>query len=116
MLSHPAPSVDPTGSQSVMAPSDISATPSRRDTARRRTCLQVLPALVTGGVERGAVDMAIAQVAAGWRAIVASAGGAMVRELTRAGAEHITLPLDTKNPLGVRRNTKLLCDVIEREK
>jgi glycosyltransferase involved in cell wall biosynthesis len=98
-----------------MAPSEVATMPTRRETVRRRTCLQVLPALVTGGVERGAVDMAIAQAAAGWRAIVASAGGPMVRELTRAGAEHIVLPLDTKNPISIRRNTKLLCELIERE-
>ena len=56
---------------------------------RSRTCLQVVPALVTGGVERGTVDMAAAQVKAGWRALVVSAGGPMVRELDRAGAEHL---------------------------
>jgi glycosyltransferase involved in cell wall biosynthesis len=99
-----------------MAPSEVATMPAKRDTTRRRTCLQVLPALVTGGVERGAVDMAIAQAAAGWRAIVASAGGPMVRELTRAGAEHVTLPLDTKNPIAIRNNTKLLSELIEREK
>jgi glycosyltransferase involved in cell wall biosynthesis len=81
----------------------------------RRTCLQVLPALVQGGVERGAIDMAAAQVAAGWRAIVASAGGPLVRELTRAGAEHVTLPLDTKNPLAIRRNIQRLSELIRTE-
>ncbi|TAK98030.1 MAG: glycosyltransferase [Rhodospirillaceae bacterium] len=89
--------------------------PSRRETSHRRTCLQVLPALVTGGVERGAVDMAIAQAAAGWRALVVSAGGGMVRELARAGAEHMTLPLDTKNPVAIRRNANLLAELIRRE-
>ena len=68
------------------------------------TVLQVLPNLVTGGVERGAVDIAAALTAAGWKAVVASAGGPMVRELERAGAMHVTLPLATKNPLGIRRN------------
>lgn len=82
------------------------------DEPHRRTCLQVLPTLVQGGVERGTIDMAAAQVAAGWRAIVASAGGPLVRELTRAGAEHIALPIDTKNPLKMHRNVALLRDVI----
>jgi glycosyltransferase involved in cell wall biosynthesis len=83
--------------------------------AHRRTCLQVLPALVTGGVERGTVDMAAAQVAAGWRALVISAGGGMVRELIRAGAEHVTLPLETKNPIVIRRNAGRIADLIRRE-
>jgi glycosyltransferase involved in cell wall biosynthesis len=75
--------------------------------------LQVLPALVTGGVERGTVDIAASLVAAGWRAIVASSGGPMVRELERAGAEHVTLPLDSKNPLRIRRNIKPLVELIQ---
>ena len=40
-----------------------------------RTVLQVLPALVSGGVERGTLEIAEALVGAGWRALVASAGG-----------------------------------------
>ena len=74
--------------------------------------LQVLPALVTGGVERGTVDMATALVEAGWVPLVASEGGPMVRELTRVGAEHITLPLASKNPLVIRKNATLLADII----
>ena len=74
--------------------------------------LQVLPRLETGGVERGTVDIAVAIMRAGWRAIVVSAGGPMVRELDRAGAKHITLPLDSKNPLVIRRNIDRLADVI----
>jgi glycosyltransferase involved in cell wall biosynthesis len=74
--------------------------------------LQVLPSLVTGGVERGTVEIAQALTAAGWRAVVASAGGPMVREIARAGAEHVQLPLDSKNPLVVRANAKRLQDLI----
>ena len=66
---------------------------------RPPTVLQVLPELVTGGVERGTVDIAGAIVGGGGRAIVASAGGAMAHELTRFGAEHTTLPVQSKNPL-----------------
>jgi len=77
-----------------------------------RTCLQVLPSLIAGGVERGTIDVAQALVNAGWTALVASAGGPMVRELERVGATHIALPLKTKNPLAIRRNIDLLADVI----
>ncbi len=79
------------------------------------TILQVLPALETGGVERSAVQIAGAVVRAGWRSLVASAGGAMVRELERSGARHIQLPLDTKNPFAIRRNIERLVRVIEAE-
>ncbi|WP_123691265.1 glycosyltransferase family 4 protein [Allostella humosa] len=79
-----------------------------------RTVLQLLPALHVGGVERGTVDVALALRAAGWRAVVASAGGPLVAELERAGAVHVTLPLDSKNPLTIRANSRRLVEVIDR--
>jgi len=74
--------------------------------------LQVLPALDTGGVERGTVDVAAAVHDAGWRSIVASNGGPMVREVLRGGAAHIQLPVHTKNVLAMRRNVARLVKVI----
>jgi hypothetical protein len=74
--------------------------------------LQVLPSLNGGGVERGTVDVAAAIVQAGWRAIVVSAGGPMVRELLRAGATHIALPVDSRSPFARGRNTRLLMEVV----
>ncbi len=86
--------------------------PPRFAAAAGPTVLQVLPALQTGGVERGTCDMAAALMDAGWRAVVASAGGPMVRELERAGAVHVSLPLDTKNPVAVWRNAARLADLV----
>jgi glycosyltransferase involved in cell wall biosynthesis len=80
--------------------------------ARVPVIMQVLPALVTGGVERGAVDVAAATVKAGWRSIVVSEGGPMVREVERAGATHVTLPVASKNPFTMRRNVTRLAEVI----
>lgn len=82
----------------------------------KKTVLQVLPSLVSGGVERGTIDVAAALVRAGWRALVVSQGGPLVRELDRAGAEHIALPLNTKNPKHVKENIARIADVIRREK
>ena len=82
------------------------------DVKRRPTVLQVLPALVAGGVERGTVDVAAALAAAGWRSLVASAGGPMTRELERAGATHFTLPLASKNPFVMRANVGRLAALI----
>ena len=48
--------------------------------------LQVLPHMGAGGLVRGAIDAAAAQVGAGWVALVASEGGNGVRELERLGA------------------------------
>lgn len=65
------------------------------------TVLQVLPRLGAGGVERGTVDLARHLVQQGWRALVASEGGALEPDLARAGGLHLTLPLATKNPVGL---------------
>ena len=78
--------------------------------------LQVLPALVSGGVERGTVEIAAALKAVGWRALVASAGGPLVEQLRALGAEHFTLPLDRKSPLSLWQSAKALERLIRREK
>ena len=74
--------------------------------------LQLLPALETGGVERGAVDMAAALVEAGGTALVGSSGGHMVREVQRGGGTHLTLPVDSKNPIIMRTNVGRLGRII----
>ena len=79
----------------------------------RGTVLQVLPALETGGVERGTVEIARALTTAGWGAVVASTGGGLVADVQRAGATHVTLPLASKNPFTIHANIKRLVDVIE---
>ena len=74
--------------------------------------MQVLPALETGGVERGAVEMVQAIVRAGGSALVASAGGRMVAAVERAGGTHITLKLSSKNPARIWRNAARLAFLI----
>jgi len=86
------------------------------DHAGRRlpVVLQVLPGLVTGGAERGCIDVAVALAASGARTLVASSGGPMVRELDRVGVEHVRLPLDSKNPWVIYGNAGRLADLIVR--
>jgi glycosyltransferase involved in cell wall biosynthesis len=74
--------------------------------------LQVVPALEGGGVERGTVDVAAAVVRAGGRATVVSSGGPMVRELDRAGAVHVELPVDSKNALTMWANAGRLARLV----
>ena len=78
--------------------------------------LQVLPALETGGVERGTVEITEALVAAGWGAVVASAGGRLVKAVERAGGRHVTLPLASRNPLTIWRNIARLKALIAAER
>ena len=74
--------------------------------------LQIVPRLSIGGVERGTVDIATALREAGARSLVVSSGGEMVRELERAGVEHITLPSDTKNPVTMAANARRLARIV----
>jgi glycosyltransferase involved in cell wall biosynthesis len=76
--------------------------------AKAPVVMQVLPRLETGGAERGTVDVAAALVAAGGKSIVVSGGGPMVRELERAGAKHIVLPVFSKNPATMWTNVRRL--------
>jgi len=84
----------------------------RGERARHPVVLQVLPALEAGGVERGTVEITAAIVEAGGTALVASAGGRMVREIERAGGTHLQLPLRGKSPWTIWRNAGRLARLI----
>lgn len=60
------------------------------------TVIQILPALNSGGVERGTTEIANALVKAGHRSIVISGGGRLVTQLEQEGTTHITLPIGEK--------------------
>jgi glycosyltransferase involved in cell wall biosynthesis len=69
------------------------------------TVLQVLPRLNAGGVERGTVEITDALSKTGFRAIVASEGGSLVPSVTHAGGTHFVMPLSSKSPLTIYRNS-----------
>jgi glycosyltransferase involved in cell wall biosynthesis len=78
---------------------------------RKLTVVQILPALESGGVERGTLEVAGVLVQAGHRSIVISAGGRLVEALTAAGSEHISLPVGRKSLLTllqIRRLRRIL--------
>lgn len=82
-----------------------------------RTILQVIPHLSAGGAERTTIEVAEALKAAGAKALVASVGGRLEGELSRAGAELIRIDrLATKNPLGVYGNASILAKIIAKYK
>lgn len=59
--------------------------------------IQIVPELVSGGVERGTVEMAHHLVAQGHQSLVISGGGRMVTELSRPGSRHLTMPVGRKS-------------------
>jgi glycosyltransferase involved in cell wall biosynthesis len=60
--------------------------------------LQVLPALDSGGVERGTLEIAEALVRNGHESWVLSAGGRLVAPLEAAGSRHMAWDLGKKSP------------------
>ncbi|MGP1308919.1 MAG: glycosyltransferase family 4 protein [Phycisphaerales bacterium] len=76
--------------------------------ARRLTIVQCVPALRGGGVERGTLEISRAIVARGHRSVVISAGGRMVEQLVREGAEHVEWPIGKKSLGALRLVRRLL--------
>ncbi len=64
--------------------------------AKQLTVVQMLPALESGGVEKGTLEVGRYLVQNGHRSIVISAGGRMVAQLEREGSEHIAWPVGAK--------------------
>ena len=82
----------------------------------KKTILQVVPALVSGGVERGTLEIAKKLVEAGFCSIVISAGGSLVTALEESGSKHIKLNVASKNPLTIWLNSKKITKIIQEEK
>lgn len=81
---------------------------------KKPVLLQVLPSLISGGVERGAVDIVKATVKDGFRSIVLSAGGKMTHQVTQAGGENIVIPsIKAKNPFKIWKNIKIISKIIK---
>jgi len=82
----------------------MSSVPSSDQLKNTPCVLQVLPTLKTGGAEKTTVDVATALAKKGWPSFVASQGGRLTADIEASGAKHITVPLDTKNPLAIWKN------------
>lgn len=80
---------------------------------QKKTILKVVPALNSGGVERGIVEIARQVVESGDNSIIVSSGGKLVPQLEAAGAKHIELNVASKNPFTIWRNIQKLVDIIK---
>ncbi len=74
---------------------------------RLLTVVQILPALASGGVERGTLEVGAYLAAKGHRSIVISAGGRMVKQLEEQGSEHIKWPIGKKSLLTLKLVNRL---------
>ena len=80
------------------------------------TIAQILPALNTGGVERGVVEISKALTENNFRSIVVSSGGHFESQLRRNGAIHYKLDVHSKNPLRWVKIRNQLKVILEEEK
>jgi Glycosyltransferase Family 4 len=74
--------------------------------------LQLAPRLDRNGIGRDVVDLARHLRSRGWRALVASPGGALERELAAVGGTHLPVPLDARGRLALWRNRGRLARAI----
>lgn len=80
---------------------------------QNKTILQVVPALVSGGIERGTLEIAKALVQHGYKSIVLSSGGPLVKQLVENGSIHIQCDVATKNPLRIWKNAKKIIEIVK---
>ena len=78
--------------------------------------LQVLPTLNSGGLERGAIDIAEGISKLGNISLVASNGGRLVNQLEQKGIKHLKIPVHSKNPFTIYKNISVLKKIIANEK
>jgi len=76
--------------------------------SKKLTIVQVLPALNSGGVERGTLEISKYLVSKKHRSIVISQGGRMKDKLVLEGGEHIELPIGKKSLLTLRLIPKII--------
>jgi glycosyltransferase involved in cell wall biosynthesis len=80
------------------------------------TILQLVPALRDDPPGRGAVDIALAVLQSGARAIVAGDNGPLAGELRAAGCEWLPMRTDTFDPLRIQFNARRLAKLIASER
>ena len=73
--------------------------------------VQVIPALESGGVERGTIDVANYLAELNIHNSIISNGGLLENELNQKFIDHLKLPVNSKNPLVffnlAKKNTKI---------
>jgi glycosyltransferase involved in cell wall biosynthesis len=80
------------------------------------TVVQIVPTLHDSPSGNAAIDIALALLHAGARAIVAGDDGPLVNALRAFGGEFIRMPNDTFNPLRIRGNASALAKLIASER
>ena len=78
----------------------------------KKMILQVVPSLVSGGVERGTVEIARKLASSKYNSMVVSAGGPLTSLLDELHVPHIELNVASKNPFVIWNNAKLIAQIV----
>ncbi|MGB7259729.1 MAG: glycosyltransferase [Pseudolabrys sp.] len=89
---------------------------ARPRTLSGATILQIVPALRDEPAGHAAVDIALALLQSGARAVIAGEGGPLVGELRALGGEWLPMVSDTVNPLRLKKNARTLENMIAAER
>jgi len=84
-----------------------------REEHRPLSVLQIVPRMELGGIERGTLEITEAIAREGGRALIATAGGQLLPRIVKAGGEVIAMNVDTRNPLNLWQNARLLARLIQ---
>jgi glycosyltransferase involved in cell wall biosynthesis len=77
------------------------------------TIIQVLPSMISGGVEVGTIEIARSLVENGYGSVVVSNGGSMVADLEKTSTRHIQLNVQSKNPVHIISNIAKIAQIIK---
>ena len=80
---------------------------------KKPVVMQIIPALESGGVERGVIDVVKALKKNDFEPIVISKGGVLVYQLKEAEIKHFALSVHSKNPLIIFLNIKKIVKIIQ---
>lgn len=78
------------------------------------TIIQIIPAMHSGGVERGVLEFSKKLVNLGYNSIVISSGGSLVNLLEKNGVKHIELNIQSKNPAKIFNNITKLKNIFKK--
>ena len=82
----------------------------------KKIILQVIPRMELGGAESGTLEISNFMTKKGWKVIVTSAGGELVKKLNIYKVTHVNLQLDSKNPFIIFINIFRLALIIKKFK
>jgi glycosyltransferase involved in cell wall biosynthesis len=92
----------------------VPAEPGAQPIDRSSTVLYVTPDLNRGETARTCLEFVIALRKAGWAVLVASPGGTLQHDVTRAGATHVHFATDSVGLFAGRRHGRELAALIDR--